>query len=99
MLKGPPKNRPRVLPNPQKSELEASKIEPGGLQDGIFCRRRSLMYSCGSSKSVQGVSDGFRNTKCAVGVRAGAPLASLRQLFGRARSLENDSEACPKRLG
>ena len=46
MLKGPPKNTARGLPNPPKSQPEASKIEPGGLQDGIFrlqnrCRRTS----------------------------------------------------------
>ena len=54
MWKGPPKNTARGLPNPPKSRPGASKIEPGGLQDGIFRRQRSKIYSCWSSKSVQG---------------------------------------------
>ena len=53
-VKSHPKSRPRALPTPPKSRLEASKIELGGLQDGIFCLHRSIIYSCQSSKSVQG---------------------------------------------
>ena len=65
-VKSPPKNTPRGLPNPPKSRLEASKIELGGLQDGIFCRHRSIIYSCQSSKSVQGAKIAQKTPQIAI---------------------------------
>ena len=66
MLKGPPKNTARGLPNPPKSRLKASKIELGGLQDGIFCPHRSIIYSCQSSKPVQGAKIAQKTPQIAI---------------------------------
>ena len=66
MLKGPPKNTARGLPNPPKSRPGASKIEPGGLQDGIFCRQRCKICSCWSSESVQGAKIAQKTPKIAI---------------------------------
>ena len=50
----------------QNHAWRASKIEPGGLQDGIFCRQRSKICSCCSSKPVQGAKIAQKTPKIAL---------------------------------
>ena len=59
MKKSIPKIRPGPPPNPPKSLLEASKTEPGGLQDGIFCCHPSQIYSWSALQSVTKRPTGF----------------------------------------
>ena len=65
-VKRPPKNMPRALPSLPKSRQEGSKIEPGGLQDGIFGRQRCKICSCWSSKPVQGAKIAQKTPKIAI---------------------------------